>query len=318
MPASTRQMNRRMHRSESFKRADSARARTVPIRVLARSRAVRRLARPLHRAAQDRRRHHPHRPGVQPPRRHRPGPVHARPEAPGGARARPRANCRRSTWCCSRTPTWTTSTSRSLRRLENRGTTVVTAARTADLLRARRYAAVRELAWGERAQRRAARRPRLPGEPLGRAHAQRHVPRLQRLHHRSRPLPHPLRRRHRHDHRFPRLEDLAPLRPRHHAGGRLQSLDPLPLHARAGLADGAATPAPNSSCRSITRPSRSAASLTSNRSSASTSRPAITPTASPSTASARNSSTIRPRVAPPADLSLFFSASFSAFSASPR
>ena len=38
----------------------------------------------------------------------------------------------------------------SLRRLENRGTTVVTAARTADLLRPRRYAAVREMAWDDR------------------------------------------------------------------------------------------------------------------------------------------------------------------------
>jgi L-ascorbate metabolism protein UlaG (beta-lactamase superfamily) len=36
----------------------------------------------------------------------------------------------------------------SLRRLANRDTTVVTAARTADLLRPRRYRAVRELAWG--------------------------------------------------------------------------------------------------------------------------------------------------------------------------
>jgi L-ascorbate metabolism protein UlaG (beta-lactamase superfamily) len=40
----------------------------------------------------------------------------------------------------------------SLRSLENRGTTVVTAARTADLLRASRYAVVHELGWGERAQ----------------------------------------------------------------------------------------------------------------------------------------------------------------------
>jgi L-ascorbate metabolism protein UlaG (beta-lactamase superfamily) len=38
----------------------------------------------------------------------------------------------------------------SLRALESRGTTVVTAARTADLLRANQYAAVRELAWDER------------------------------------------------------------------------------------------------------------------------------------------------------------------------
>ena len=40
---------------------------------------------------------------------------------------------------------------RSLRRLESPGTTVVTAARTADLLRVPRYGAVHELAWGERA-----------------------------------------------------------------------------------------------------------------------------------------------------------------------
>lgn len=40
----------------------------------------------------------------------------------------------------------------SLRRLESRGTAVVTAARTADLLRGRRYASVRELGWGERAR----------------------------------------------------------------------------------------------------------------------------------------------------------------------
>jgi L-ascorbate metabolism protein UlaG (beta-lactamase superfamily) len=38
----------------------------------------------------------------------------------------------------------------SLRALENRGTTVVTASRTADLLRARRYGQVRELGWDER------------------------------------------------------------------------------------------------------------------------------------------------------------------------
>src|ERR1017187_8911328 len=40
----------------------------------------------------------------------------------------------------------------SLRALEGRGTTVVTAAKTADLLRVRRYAEVRELAWDERAK----------------------------------------------------------------------------------------------------------------------------------------------------------------------
>jgi len=39
---------------------------------------------------------------------------------------------------------------RSLRKLENPWTTVVTAARTADLLRVGRYGAVQELAWGER------------------------------------------------------------------------------------------------------------------------------------------------------------------------
>ena len=38
----------------------------------------------------------------------------------------------------------------SLRALENRGTSVVTAARTADLLRVRRYGSVRELGWDER------------------------------------------------------------------------------------------------------------------------------------------------------------------------
>jgi L-ascorbate metabolism protein UlaG (beta-lactamase superfamily) len=38
----------------------------------------------------------------------------------------------------------------TLRALENRGTTVVTAARTSDLLRTRRYAGVKELRWGER------------------------------------------------------------------------------------------------------------------------------------------------------------------------
>lgn len=38
----------------------------------------------------------------------------------------------------------------SLRRLEHRSTAVVTAARTADLLRARRYGMVRELGWEER------------------------------------------------------------------------------------------------------------------------------------------------------------------------
>ena len=39
----------------------------------------------------------------------------------------------------------------SLRRLENRGTRVITAANTADLLRPARYQSVRELAWGDRA-----------------------------------------------------------------------------------------------------------------------------------------------------------------------
>jgi L-ascorbate metabolism protein UlaG (beta-lactamase superfamily) len=38
----------------------------------------------------------------------------------------------------------------SLRRLANRGTTVITAARTSDLLPVRRYRHIRELAWGER------------------------------------------------------------------------------------------------------------------------------------------------------------------------
>ncbi len=40
----------------------------------------------------------------------------------------------------------------SLRRLESRGTTVVTAAGTSDLLRIRRYGAVRELRWNEAAR----------------------------------------------------------------------------------------------------------------------------------------------------------------------
>ena len=88
---------------------------------------------------------------------------------------------------------------RSLRRLESPGTTVVTAARTADLLRVHRYAAVHELGWGRARAGRSARNPRLPGEALGRAHAQRYLPRLQRLHHRGRPLPRALRRRYRHD-----------------------------------------------------------------------------------------------------------------------
>jgi L-ascorbate metabolism protein UlaG (beta-lactamase superfamily) len=40
---------------------------------------------------------------------------------------------------------------RSLRRLENRGTSIVTAARTSDLLRVRRYGRVQELRWNETA-----------------------------------------------------------------------------------------------------------------------------------------------------------------------
>jgi L-ascorbate metabolism protein UlaG (beta-lactamase superfamily) len=40
----------------------------------------------------------------------------------------------------------------SLRRLENQGTTVITAASTSDLLRAHRYGAVHELKWNERVQ----------------------------------------------------------------------------------------------------------------------------------------------------------------------
>jgi len=39
----------------------------------------------------------------------------------------------------------------TLRRLENRGTTVITAPRTSDLLRVRRYRRVEEIGWGERA-----------------------------------------------------------------------------------------------------------------------------------------------------------------------
>jgi L-ascorbate metabolism protein UlaG (beta-lactamase superfamily) len=39
---------------------------------------------------------------------------------------------------------------RSLRHLENRGTTVITASNTSDLLRVRRYGRVQELAWGGR------------------------------------------------------------------------------------------------------------------------------------------------------------------------
>jgi L-ascorbate metabolism protein UlaG (beta-lactamase superfamily) len=39
---------------------------------------------------------------------------------------------------------------RSLRHLENRATTVVTASKTSDLLRVRRYGRVEELAWGQR------------------------------------------------------------------------------------------------------------------------------------------------------------------------
>jgi L-ascorbate metabolism protein UlaG (beta-lactamase superfamily) len=41
---------------------------------------------------------------------------------------------------------------RSLRRLESRGTTVVTASKTSDLLRVERYGRVEELAWGTRAR----------------------------------------------------------------------------------------------------------------------------------------------------------------------
>ena len=40
----------------------------------------------------------------------------------------------------------------TLRSLESRGTTVVTASKTSDLLRVQRYASVRELNWGEQAQ----------------------------------------------------------------------------------------------------------------------------------------------------------------------
>jgi L-ascorbate metabolism protein UlaG (beta-lactamase superfamily) len=40
----------------------------------------------------------------------------------------------------------------TLRRLEQSGTSVVTASNTSDLLRVRRYASVRELGWGERAR----------------------------------------------------------------------------------------------------------------------------------------------------------------------
>ena len=54
----------------------------------------------------------------------------------------------------------------SLRRIENRGTNVVTASRTSDLLRVHRYAAVHELGWDERVRVGPA-ESGLPGEPLG-------------------------------------------------------------------------------------------------------------------------------------------------------
>ena len=67
---------------------------------------------------------------------------------------------------------------RSLRRLESPATTVVTAARTADLLRVKRYAAVHELEWGGRTPSGTGGNSRFPGEALGCAHAQRYVPGL--------------------------------------------------------------------------------------------------------------------------------------------
>ena len=70
----------------------------------------------------------------------------------------------------------------SLRGLENRKTAVVMASKTSDLIRAGRYGSVRELGWG--AYRRGRyRTASLRSESLGRAHADGHVSRIQRLRH---------------------------------------------------------------------------------------------------------------------------------------
>ena len=126
----------------------------------------------------------------------------------------------------------------TLRALENRGTTVVTAAKTGDLLRARRYASVRELGWGESA-------------------------RIRDLGLRAFQVNHWGARMRRDTYRgyngyvidsgryrvlfagdtaatsaFRNLRCLATLRSRHHAGRRLRPVDSLSLHTRASLADG--------------------------------------------------------------------------------
>ena len=66
---------------------------------------------------------------------------------------------------------------RTLRKLENAGTSVVTARSTADLLRGRRYKTVREIGW-ERRPGRSGADPRHRSEALGRADADGHVPGL--------------------------------------------------------------------------------------------------------------------------------------------
>ena len=81
-------------------------------------------------------------------------------------------------------------------RWTNRESTVMTASSTSDLLRVDHYRAVQELKWNETAQIGPASSPRVRGEALGRAHAQRYASRLQRLPDRVRPLSRGVCRRH--------------------------------------------------------------------------------------------------------------------------
>ena len=87
----------------------------------------------------------------------------------------------------------------------------------------------------------------------------------------------------------PLAEVLAPLRSRHHAGGRVQPVDPLPLHPGAGLADGAGRRRGVLPARAPPDLQCSAASPTSSPSSESAKPPASHPDRVALTASASNS-----------------------------
>src|SRR6266566_759630 len=72
---------------------------------------------------------------------------------------------------------------------------------------------------------------RVSGEPLGRTHAARHVPRLQRLSNPEERTPNYFRRRHGDDRKLRCVKATRPNRCRNHVHQRLQSVDSVALHA---------------------------------------------------------------------------------------